>query len=180
VAVIVFVALAGGGYLLKSRGSQVPAAAADFVKGEGIPYTSADGTYTAQMPEAPDIVQQPITVQGVTVNMSAAVLQRDDYQMATASILLPVDVEHSNLDDVLDSALDGGLSVVSGERFRAERTTRGGLPALDASIKGPDGYRARVLVMASNNKMYVLFALAKTGTDKLFDALDESFVVTGT
>jgi hypothetical protein len=77
---------------------------------------------------------------------------------------------------VLDGALNGGLTSANGKLVSKQRIDRGGLPANDATFKAPDGYSARVLVMLAGSRLYVLFVHAKSGTDKLFRALDASFV----
>ena len=50
---------------------------------------------------------------------------------------------------------------------------------MEATFKAPDGYGARMLVLSFDAKMYVLFVHAKTGVDRLYNALDKSFTVTG-
>lgn len=54
---------------------------------------------------------------------------------------------------------------------------RGGLPAVDAHIKGPDGYGARVEVIIWDNKLYLFGVHAKSGLDRLFAAMDSSLTL---
>jgi hypothetical protein len=176
-ALVVVVALfASAGYgLLRSR-SALPDGTKDFVGGRGVVYVAADGSYTAQFPQAPLEDQQQLAVGNLTATVSFALVSTDDYEMGTASFAMPVVVPDAQAGQVLEGALNGGVSSVSGDLVSKEHVTRAGLPAIDAKFKAPDGYSAHVMVVLDGSRMYMLFVHAKTGTDRLFRALDESFL----
>ncbi len=154
----------------------MPAGTSEFAAGKGIDYTSPDRSYTARFPKAPVESQQPVTVGSVTATVTAAIVSTDDYELGTGTILMPVAIPSDRIDGVLEGSLNGGISNANGELVSKERIERGGLPAITAKFKAPDGYSAHVLVMLSGSRLYMVFVHAKNGTDKLFKALDASFV----
>jgi hypothetical protein len=170
--------VAGIGYALKARSLAVPKGTQEFVEGRGIAYIAADGSYSAQFPVEPTVQDAPMQVESVTVNVSSASVSTNDYEMAAASMSIPgVAVPTDRIDTVLEQSLQGGVQRADAEVISKKRITRGGLPALDAKLKAPDGYGARALVMLSGSRLYLLFVHSKTGSDRLFKAFDESFVV---
>jgi hypothetical protein len=168
----------GIGYAVKARSLAVPEGTKAFVEGNGIVFTAADGSYSAEFPIEPTVEEAPMTVESVTVNVSAASVTTNDYEMAAASMSLRgVKVPKDRVDELLEESLQGGVQRSDAEVVSKERITRGGLPAIDAKLKAPDGYGARALVVLSGSRLYLLFVHAKTGSDRLFNAFNESFVV---
>ena len=147
-----------------------------FASGHGVTYTSSDNSYTVQLPERPTVEDTPVSVGTTTMNVSSALVSKSDYELGTASMELPVKVPADRVDELLSDALDGGVNGIKGEIISKQRITRGGFPALDARFKAPDGYTAHAIVFMNSRDLYVLFVHAKTGTEKLFQALNKSFV----
>ncbi len=54
---------------------------------------------------------------------------------------------------------------------------RGPLPAIEGEFKAPDGYSARILVVAPGSTMILVVVHAKTGTDRLYKALEASLLI---
>ena len=175
-ALVVLVAFGAIGYMVKSRGSAVPAGTSAFVAGHGVDYSPADGSYTTSFPEQPVVQSSPVTVGDYSMTISMASVSKNDYEMATASMQLPARVPADRVDELLDDSLKGGIDEANGTLVSKQYITRGGLPAIDAKLKAPDGYSAHVLVLLGGDKLYVLLVHAKTGTDRLYRALDASFV----
>jgi hypothetical protein len=174
---VVALLLAGAGYALHARSNALPSGTSAFVEGDGIVFSSPDGSYAAQFPEEPVVDSQPMTIESVTVSVSSATVRTDDYELAAASMTLPVSPPADEVNRLLEASLDGGAQRADADVVSRKRVTRGGLPGIDAKLKAPDGYEARALVMLSSSHLYVLFVHSKTGTDELFDAFDASFVV---
>ena len=164
------------GYWFTSHHDSLPGGTSAFASGHGITYTASDNSYTAQFPEPPTVDNAPKTVGNVTMSINSALVSKDDYEMGAASIELPVKVPSERVNELLADALDGGVNRIDGTIISKQRTTRGGFPALDARFKAPDGYTAHAIVFMNSRELYVLFVHAKTGTEKLFQALNKSFV----
>jgi hypothetical protein len=176
IVALLLLVLGGAGYRFATKGDALPKGTSDYVAGHGVDYTAPDGSYSARFPVEPEVTQEPVTIGSVTATVNAAIATTGDYEIGVASIQLPVTVPPDRVDEVLDGALNGGLTSANGKLVSKQRIERGGLPANDAKFKAPDGYSARVLVMLAGSRLYVLFVHAKGGTDKLFRALDASFV----
>lgn len=175
IASLVLTCAVGAGALAFLRSDSLPAGTAAFVAGHGVEYTAPDGSFSARFPRQPVAEAKPISVSGVSLTLNYASDTTSDYEMGAASMVLPVAVPASEIDRTLQDALNSGLAGADGKLTRSERTTRGGLPAIYGDFSAPDGYSARMLVALDKNKVFVLFAHAKSGTPKLFDALDKSF-----
>jgi hypothetical protein len=173
--VIVGLVLGGFGYRFVNRPGALPSGTSDWVAGKGVDYTAPDRSYKVRLPIQPQESQQPVSVGSVTASVSAAIASTSDYELGAGTIVVPVTIPPDRVDSVLEGALNGGVSNVNGDLVSKERIERGGLPAMKAKFKAPDGYSARVLVMLSGSRLYMLFVHAKTGTDKLFETLDASF-----
>jgi hypothetical protein len=177
IALVIVVAVLGAfvAYGAYAR-NQPPPGTADFVAGHGVDFTAADGSYTAQFPKDPLVETNPVRIQGAQLTFTSATVATDDYEIITASMALPTSIPSDRVDQSLDEAMDAGVQGVKGDLKSKHRITRGGLPAIDASFEAPDGYKARGLILLAGNHIDVLFVHAKTGVDKLFHALDQSFV----
>lgn len=178
-AVVGVLILGAVGFTFVGNRNSLPAGTRDFVTGNGVSFTAPDRSYTAQFPAAPEIQHAPVTVGSVTAQVTLATVSTDSYELGSASFDVGIAIPPDVVDSLLDGALQGGLTRAGGELVAKDQITRGGLPAIDAKFKTPDGYSARFLVVMKNSRIYVLFAHAKSGTDKLFDAFDKSFVPTG-
>jgi hypothetical protein len=156
--------------------NQPPPGTADFVGGHGVDFTAADGSYTAQFPKDPLVETNPVTIQGAQLVFTSASVQTDDYEMMTASMALPASIPADKVDQALEEGLQASVSGAKGDLQSKHRITRGGLPAIDATFKAKDGYSAREMILLAGGHIDLLFVHAKTGVDKLFHALDKSFV----
>jgi uncharacterized protein with ACT and thioredoxin-like domain len=56
-------------------------------------------------------------------------------------------------------------------------TTFGSMPAIEGRFKGPDGYGARILVVASGAKVFEVVVHAKSGADRLLKAFESSLTI---
>jgi hypothetical protein len=174
---VVLLVLGAGAYkFYTSQRDKLPAGASDYVAGEGVEFTASDRSYSVRLPIKPQVTEQPFTVQNATVTLNAALVSQDEYELGAASVTLPMNVPAAQVDQVLESSLDGGISNVDGELVSKKLFERGGVPAIDAKFKAPDGYSAHIVVMVDGARLYMLFSHAKHGTDRLFKTLDESFV----
>lgn len=176
IAMILVVALLFGGvaYAVRAARNALPAGTSAYVEGKGTVYTSPDETFAVRFPVAPLTQTQPMTVQGAVLQINEASVEADDYEMAVANVVLPVSVPDDQVDQLLDDSLKSGFAGVHGTIKSSRHITRGGLPAVDAQVKGPDGYGARVEVIIWNNRMYLFGVHAKSGVDRLFVAMDKS------
>jgi hypothetical protein len=179
IVLLVVVALVAGlvAFGVFSRGNAVPSATSAFADGHGIPFTAPDGTFSVQMPTAPQVDQKPLSIGAYTAKMTFADSSGDGYEIGVASFVLPISPPVSQVDAMLDDALNSGISTVKGTAVNKVSVKRGGLPALEATFKAPDGYPVHALVMSWGKKLYVLFVHAKAGTERLYHALDTSFTV---
>jgi hypothetical protein len=172
----VVAAVFAGGLVRGFFGNGLPSGTSAFVGGHGVEYTAPDNSYLAHFPKQPVEDQEPVTVGSVTANVTSALVQTDDYEIGTASMQLPIAVPAEQIDGVLDGAMNGGIVQIDGKLQTKNRVTRGGYTAVEATFKASDGYSAHGLVMIHGTRMYMEFVHAKTGTDRLFKALDASFV----
>jgi hypothetical protein len=177
-AIAAVLVLGGIAVYLRGQASALPSGTSDFVAGRGVTYVPPDNAFTVQLPQDPEVSSQPVTVGSVTMSIQEALVQTDDYELGVASMSLPVPVPKSRVDATLQGALDNGVSSVDGDIASKERITRGGLPALDATFKAKDGYSAHLLVIIDSWYVYMLIVHSKAGTERLFHALDTSFVPT--
>jgi hypothetical protein len=177
-ALVAVLALGGIGLYLRGKASALPPGTSSFVAGRGVSYTAPDNAFTVRLPADPEVDTQPVTVGSVTMTVQEALVQTDDYELGAASMSLPASIPDSRVDDTLKSALDNGVSSVDGDLASKERITRGGLPALDATFKAKDGYSAHIMVILDTRYVYMLIVHSKSGTERLFSALNTSFVPT--
>jgi hypothetical protein len=177
-AVVLALGLSIYGAVLHPGSNALPSGTSAFAKGDGVDYQSPDGSYMAQFPKTPVQSHDVEQLQGFTTTVNTASVETDDYEMATGSIALPAKPTSAQSSELLHDALNAGISKAGGTNPQETPLTRGGLPALQATFKAPDGYNAKGLVMLDGKWLFVFLVHAKTGTDKLFDALDKSFVPT--
>jgi hypothetical protein len=176
---IVLLVLGAGAYTFyTTQRDKVPAGTSDYVAGKGVEFVASDGSYSVRLPDEPQVMQQPLTVQNATVTLNAALVSTDEYELGAASVKLPTTVPAAQTENVLEGSLEGGISNVDGALVSKKHIERGGVPGIDAKFKAPDGYSAHIVVLVDGSRLYMLFSHAKTGTDRLFKALDESFIPT--
>ncbi len=176
IAVGVLAAVCGAAAVRAVFGNGLPPGTSSFVDGHGIDYMAPDHSYMARFPVVPVERQQPITVGQFSANLNSALVEKDDYEIGTASMQLPIAVPADKVNDALDGAMNNGIVKTDGKLVSKNHVTRGGFATVDATFKARDGYTARGLVMVHGSVLYMEFVHAKTGTDRLFKALDASFV----
>jgi hypothetical protein len=176
-ALVVVLLLGGVGYAVIAARNALPPGTSAFVAGHGVDYNAPDNSFSVQFPVAPKAESQPMNFQGALLQINEATVEADDYEMAAASVVLPVAIPADRVDALLDDSLHGGFAGANGSVAHSKHTTRGGLPAVDATIKSPDGYGARVMVIVWDNKLYLFGVHAKSGVDRLFAAMDKSLTL---
>jgi len=124
--------------------NQPPAGTGDFVAGHGVEYTAADGSYTTQFPKAPVVDTKPVPINGVQLTSNSATVESGAYEMLTISMALPAPIPADRIDQALDDGVNSGVAGANGKLKSKQRLTRGGFPAVDATLEMPDSYgRAR-------------------------------------
>ncbi len=178
VAVLAIV-VAVGAYLgvMHFRSDPLPVGTSDFAAGGGVTFTAADGSFQVLLPKAPEVEQRSEVVDNVTATIYAAAVSTNDYVIGAVSIDFPSSVQPERVNDLLNAALTGGVSGVNGKLVRKSLLTHDTLPAIEGRFDAPDGYRADVLVMASGSRLIMLLVHSKTGTDRLYKALEDSLIV---
>ncbi len=177
-AIVLALGIGIAGHAMRPNSNTLPAGTSAFAKGHGVEYRSPDGSYTARFPKAPTVTHDAEQLEQYTVTIAVAAVTTDDYEIATTSIALPDAPEGSLATQLLNDALHAGIAQVGGTGAQTTSRTRGSLPALQATFKAGDGYPAQGLVMLDGNRLFELFVHARLGSNKLFDALDKSFVPT--
>jgi hypothetical protein len=176
VILVMFLACAAVGYTVLTHRNALPAGTSDFVAGKGVTYTPDDGAYTAQFPEQPETDSTSRQVGTISLTVNIAMVSKDSYELGVGELELPTVVPDSKIDQMLQAAVQEGMNNAAGSIQGTQRVQIDGLAALDAHVKGPDGYAARVAAIVSAHHMYILIVHAKSGTDRLFNALEQSFV----
>ena len=178
VALAVSVALlSGAGVSRLLHSDPLPSGTSAFVNGGGVTYTSADGAFLVQLPQSPTIDQRTITVDSVSATIYTAIASGHDYEIGAASIALPISISPDRVNAVLESALAEGIHGSNGKLVHKNVTMRGSQPAIEGRFNAPDGYKAHLLVVSSGSTLIMLIVHAKTGTDRLYKALETSLLV---
>ncbi len=107
----------------------------------------------------------------------ALVSSDNNYEIGAASIVFPTSVSSDRLGEVLDAALTKGVSGTNGKLISKNSITRGSLPAVEGRFQASDGYRAHLLVVASGSTLIVLMVHSRTGTERLYKALEASLII---
>jgi hypothetical protein len=178
-ALVGLVVIGALGFTFVRSRNALPAGTSDFVAGNGVSFTAPDRSYTAQFPAEPTITHTEVPMGNTTTRLSLASVETKSYEIGSTSLDIGVAIPKGSAEQVLEQALASGVSRVDGDVVSKKQITRAGLQAIDAKFKAPDGYSAHVLVMVKGSRIYVLYVHAKSGTDRLFDAFDKSFVPTG-
>jgi len=157
--------------------NQAPPDTSSYVDGHGgIDYDAPDGSYAAQFPQQPVVDTKPITVGSVQMMITTASVETDNYEMVTASIALPVAIPAAQVDKTLDDSVDAFVNGMGGKNTSTHPFRRGGLPAIEATFDARDSYAARTVIMYAGGHLDIIAVHSRTGVDKLFHALDKSFV----
>jgi hypothetical protein len=174
VIIALVIGAAGINYLNKDK---LPSGTSDFARGNGIPYSAPDHSYTAQFPAAPEESSQQVPAGGYVLTMYMALNSTDSYEIGIAEAALPVSIPAYRTSDALDSGLNNAADGMKGKIESKAETTVDGFPAADAHAKAGDGYAVRMLGIITPHHIYVLMVHSKTGSDRLFEALKSSFVM---
>jgi hypothetical protein len=175
VALAVAVVLVVGAAVMHLRSDPLPAGTSDFVAGKGVTYTSPDGAFQVQLPQQPQVTQQTLSLNGVNDPIYLGVVQSSSYVIEVASLVSPVPFR-SHVNDVLDEMASHSVKSAHGIGVRKVTTMHGSQPALDARFN-VNGHVAHMLVVASDASVILLLVYAKSGTDRLYKALDDSLLI---
>jgi hypothetical protein len=177
VALAVAVLLVVGAAAMHLRSDPLPAGTSAFVSGQGITYTSPDGTFQVQLPQQPQVERRTIPVNGVNSTLYIALVQSAAYEAGVASVVFPAAFDRSRINDALDEMTSQGVKTANGTSVHKTLTTHGAQPALEAKFTAGDGYSGRMLVIASGSSLIMVIVHAKTGTERLYRALEESLLI---
>ncbi len=155
----------------------LPAGTSAFVAGNGITYTAPDGAFQVQLPQAPLVQTTTLTLDSQPATAYVALVSGHDYEAIALSVQLPSVITSDRVDAALESMVNSNIDGVQGKLINKSAITRDNLPAMEAHLKAPDGYREELLVVASGATLIVLGVHAKTGTSRLFKALEDSLNV---
>jgi hypothetical protein len=155
----------------------IPAGTSAFVAGHGVVYSSPDHTFDARFPSTPTVDQKVIAVSSASATLNLAQVQTDDYEVVAASLVLPVAVPPGQVDSVLHEILRAGAASQGDTIVSESHVTKYGVPGLEVRAKVSDGYDARLMVLISGPRVYLLGVHAKTGTGRLYDALVASLIM---
>jgi hypothetical protein len=175
VALAVVVALVVGAAVMHLRSDPLPAGTSDFVAGKGVSYVSPDGAFSVLLPQQPQVAHETIALNGVNVPIYIGLVQSDSYVIGVESIISPVPFG-SHVNDDLQELASHGVKSAHGFAVRTVATMHGAQPAIEAHFKA-NGHVGHMLVVATDSSMILLFVYAKTGTDRLFKAVDQSLVI---
>jgi hypothetical protein len=175
VALAVVIVLVVGAAIMHLRSDPLPAGTSDFVAGKGVTYTSPDGAFQVQLPQQPQVIQQTFTLNGVSAPLYIGVNQSNSYVIEVASIVSPVPFG-SRVNDALNEMAAQRVKSAHGVGVRQVTTMHGSQPALDARFKA-NGHVAHMLVVATDSSVILLMVYAKSGTDRLYKALDDSLLI---
>lgn len=177
VAFAVVIALVIGAGAMHLRSHPLPAGTSAFVAGHGVTYTASDGSFQVDLPRQPEVQQKTFTANGMNSTLNLALVQSDAYEMGVASVVFPVSYDHSKIDEALDDMATEGVKSANGTSIKKVQTTHGAEPALDVRFKAGDGYSGRMLVISTDSAIVMVLVHAKTGTDRLYKALEDSLLI---
>jgi hypothetical protein len=155
----------------------LPPGTSAFVAGHGVPFTSPDHTFEAQFPATPTIDPEPIRVGVASATLNLAQVQTDDYEVVAASMVLPVSIPSSQVNAAAHEILSSGAASQDAKIVSEKQIVLNGVPGTEVRAKVRDGYDARIVVLISGSRIYMLGAHAKHATSRLFDALAASMVM---
>lgn len=181
-AVLAFIAIASMalGWVAVDRVFQhdkLPAGTSSFVAGHGIPFSSPDHTFDAEFPVRPKLIQKRFSVASVVATLNLAQAQTDDYEVVAASMVLPIRVPDSDVDAAIHQILDAGAASQDAEILTEKKVSIEGASGIEVRAKVKDGYDARLLVVVSGSRFYLLGVHARFATNRLYDALVSSLII---
>ncbi|MCU1467274.1 MAG: hypothetical protein JWM72_3202, partial [Actinomycetia bacterium] len=176
VALVVAVAFAAGFGAMHLHSDPLPAGTSAFVAGKGVMYTSPDGSFQVQLPQSPVLDTRAITLDAMTATIFTAETEGGGYDVAVASIAFPDRLSSAQMQSALDAAFKERISVAGGTLERKDLTMRDKLPAVEGRFN-LNGVHARMLIVASGSALVLIAVSAKSGTDRLYKALEASLVV---
>jgi hypothetical protein len=176
IALVVALAFAAGFGVMHRHSDPLPAGTSAFVAGKGVTYTSPDGSFQVLLPQSPALDTDSMTLNSMTATIFAATIEGDGYDLAVASIAFPDRVTSLQVRNALDAAFEERVSVAGGKLERKDLTMRDKLPAVEGRFN-LNGLHAHMLVVASDSALVLIAVQAKTGTDRLYRALEASLIV---
>ena len=174
-AVVVAVAAVLG--VMHFHSDPLPQGTSAFVAGNGVSYTAPDGAYQIQLPQTPVVGSTTMTLDSQYATAYSAIVSGHDYEAVAVSVELPNTITSDRVDAALDAMVTSNIDGVHGKLIEKSPITRDNLPAMEAHLKAPDGYPMQLLVVASGSTLIVLGVHAKTGTARLFKALEDSLIL---
>jgi hypothetical protein len=163
------------GYFL--HGQSLPPGTKAFVAGHGVSYSSPDHTFDASFPSAPTVERHEIPVASSSATMYLAQAETDDYEIVGASVVLPISLPAAQADAALDDIVKYGAGATDSEIVSKKRVVEDGVSGVEVRAKVADGYSAKLIVLISGRRIFLLGVHAKTGTDRLYKALVDSLVM---
>jgi hypothetical protein len=176
VALAVAVVLVVGAAIMHLRSDPLPAGTTAFVSGDGVTYTSPDGAFQVQLPQQPEVQHHMLTINGVNAPLYLGIVQTHSYAIGVASLVSPVPFNRSRINDALDAMASQGVKSAHGTGVHKVMTMHGAQPAIDARFK-VNGHVGHMLAVATDSSIILLFVFAKSGTDRLYKALDDSLLI---
>ncbi|MDQ1383817.1 MAG: hypothetical protein QOG65_1196 [Actinomycetota bacterium] len=176
IALVVAIACAAGFGAMHLHSDPLPAGTNAFVAGEGVTYTSPDGSFQVQLPHTPVLDTRAITLNSIPATVYTADTQADGYDVAVASIAFPDRLSSLQMQRALDAAFKERISVAGGTLERKDLTMRDKLPAVEGRFNR-NGVHAHLLIVASASALVLIAVSAKSGTDRLYKALEASLIV---
>ncbi len=181
-AVLAFIAIASMvlGWVAVDRvfqHGQLPAGTKAFVAGHGIPFSSPDHTFDAEFPTQPRLIRKHFSVASVAATLNLAQAQTDDYEVVAASMVMPTRVPDSDVDAAIHQILDAGAASQNAEILAEKKVSIEGASGIEVRAKVKDGYDARLLVVVSGSRFYLLGVHSRSATKQMYDALVSSLII---
>ena len=176
VATVIAIVTAGAVHQYLDQ-SALPPGTSAFVSGGGVTYASPDGAFQVQLPKTPELTQRTITEGNVSANLEIALVETDDYEIGAANIALGFAPPPDQVNATLEAALENGVGSTNGKLQHKVLTMRGPRPAIEGTFTAPDGYKAHLLVVSTGSSFIMIIVHSKTGTERLYKALEASLVV---
>jgi len=155
----------------------LPSGTGPFVRGDGLVFMSPDHTFEARFPEPPTVVQRMIPVASTSATLDLAQVSADDYAVVAASIVLPAAVPDGEVHTVLHDIVGFGAVEQDAKIVSEDQISQDGVPGIEANVAVPDGDDARIMVLMSGTRFYLLAVHSKHATKRLFDALVSSLIM---
>jgi hypothetical protein len=181
-AVLAFVLVGiGYGYWSTFRDAP-PKELSAYANGGGITYEPPGAGYSIRLPGTPDESDMSQTVDGIDLQVNAAIVDGRQWEAVVADYTLPGDVEAAvtdvNMREIVEEEL-GNNPMLDGEIEDMTTTTLEGHPAIEVRLEMSDDHPFLIKVVFVADKMYMFGAHAVKGTEKVFEEMNESFELTG-